>query len=126
MKKANLAVVESVQKSDLILTGEMPFSEVLKEAQPMPSTLAGCFWRPATTSEPAHQRSIDIQSRGLKPRPEVYGPESKNLFAQRAAVSFELEKNSIKDSNNKAMTPDFFTSTVATWTNPLEVSAILP
>lgn len=126
MKKANLTVVESEQKSDLIVTGEMLFSEVLKEAQPMPSPLAGCFWRPATTGEPAHKRSIDIQNRGLKPRPEVYGPESKDLFAQRAAIPFELEKNSIKDSHNKTMTPDFFTSTVATWTNPLEVSAILP
>lgn len=126
MKKADLAVVESEQKIDLILAGEMLFSEVLKEAQPMPTPLAGCFWRPAPTGETARERSIDIQSSSLKPRPEAYGPESKDLFAQRAAVSLELNKNSIKDSRNKAMTPNFFTSTVATWTNPLEVSAILP
>jgi hypothetical protein len=126
MKKANLTVLESEQKSDMILAGEMLFSEVLKEPQPMPTPLAGCFWRPAPAGEPAHQRSIDIQSRSLKPRPEAYGPESKDLFAQRAAVSLELDKNSIKDSRNKAMTPNFFTSAVATWTNPLEASTKIP
>ena len=126
MKKANLAVVESVQKTDLILAGEMLFSEVLKEAQPMPTPLAGCFWRPAPEGQTADKRSKDSQNGSLKPLPEAFGPENKDLSAQRAAVSLELDKNSIKDSGNKAMTPNFFTSAWATWTIPLEASTKIP
>jgi len=126
MKKADLAVVKGEQQSDLILAGEMLFSEVLKEPQPMPAPLAGCFWRPAPAGQTADQRSIDIESRSLKPRPEAYGSESKDLSALGAAVSLELDKNSIKDSRNKAMTPNFFTSTGTTWTIPLVASAKMP
>ena len=110
MKKADLTVVESEQKSDLILAGEMLFSEVLKEAQPMSTPLAGGFWRPAPAGQTGDERSKDSQNESLKPRPETNWSESKDLSAHRAAVSLELDKNSIKDSRNKAMTPNFFIS----------------
>lgn len=123
MKKADLTVVEGFQKFDLVIRRVVLPSEQLKAPKPVAGTLTGDVPWPEEVFQPCDESFEYCCGSGLKPRPVFIWATSKDCFALGATEPFQFDLKSIKDSRDKAVAPNFFSSTVAGGSIPLEAPA---